>query len=131
MDYQKIIEYSFDRLSRCTDSDYEMSIEERKEMLLLCKLLHSNNRLAPVLIIDDLFTYDDEDGNTLINMKIATGHCELKKDDEYFWAIQANGWNIKGEDLKDIFIKVKITESTTPNGLPLLNDVERWLNKMT
>ena len=125
MDYQKIIEYSFDRLSRCTDSDYEMSIEERKEMLLLCKLLHSNNRLAPVLIIDDLFTYDDKEGNTLINMKIATAHCELKKDDEYFWAI-----NIKGQDLKDIFIKVKITNSATPNGLPLLNDVERWLNKI-
>ena len=70
---------------------YNMSIDERKEMLNLCIDIHNNSDIAPVFILDNIKGH---------NFSIATGKLSLKHNEEFGWFVHYKQLNKLLKDKK-------------------------------
>ena len=99
------ISFAFDRLSRCVDPNFDMDLDERQSMINVCKAVHQDPNLAPVVQI------------SVSGDKITITPGVIPLDGEPF------RWHAY-DVAKRLMIKVKLTESETPKGLPTLESIE-------
>jgi hypothetical protein len=101
------ISFAFDRLSRCVDETLDMAMDERRQMINVCKTVHRDNKFAPVVQIQVTDT----------GLTMAAGVMPLNGE--------AFGWFAHDMTTKTLF-KVALTESPSPKALPTMEAIEAF-----
>ena len=101
------ISFAFDRLARCVDSTLDMAMDERREMINVCKAVHQDENYAPVVQIE------------LTDTGMVTKHGVMPLDGDQF------GW-FAHDLVNHALFKVVLTESGTPKGLPTMEDIDAF-----